>query len=546
MKRLILTFFLLSSAAAATGQILSVEGPQGAVRQYGRADFTVTLRGEWDNPHLQEEAALDMVLTAPSGRELVLPCFYVEGESGAESRWAARFMPQEKGSYTYCFRYSERGEAVSASAEATLRVRRPQRGARGILHVRDNWTLVYDDGTPFRGIGENLCWESRARDDNAFFSALHEQHDRFNYDAMLPVFAGNGGSFTRFWMCSWNFPIDRHAGFNNPRYTPSEAYYNPSAVERLDHVMALSEALGIRVMLCMGQGDVVADRDFFVSGEAKARYRNRLRYIVARWGYSPSVAMWEFFNEIDNIQFADPDHPIPAEDIVAWHDEMAAFLKGLDPFGHIVTTSISHRDLAGLNDVPGIDINQKHIYCATGTIPETILRYEAAHGKPYVIGEYAYEWDWSKDFGTMEGGMVTDFRRGPWYGLFGPTPVTPMSWWWEWFDEKGLNGTFRPVRFVSDRMLRAGKGAFEAVSAVAEGAEAHAVRCGKRTYVHVFSPEGATVNVRVAFPGRKACVRALDKDACRFVRQGRVRAVDGMITFVADASSDGGVVFEIR
>ena len=44
MKRLILTFFLLFSAAAATGQILSVEGPQGAVRQYGRADFTVTLR----------------------------------------------------------------------------------------------------------------------------------------------------------------------------------------------------------------------------------------------------------------------------------------------------------------------------------------------------------------------------------------------------------------------------------------------------------------------------------------------------------------------
>ena len=392
----------------------------------------------------------------------------------------------------------------------------------------------------------NITVDKYVKDDNRFFAALHEQHERFNYDAMLPAFAKNGGNFTRFWMCPWNFPIDRHDDFNNDRYEPSDAYYHPSAVARLDHVMALSEELGIRVMLCMGQGDVTADHAFFLSEEARARMRNRLRYIVARWGYSPSVAMWEFFNEIDNIQFYDKENPIPAEDIVAWHTEMAAYLKELDPFDHVVTTSISHRDLAGLNDVPDIDINQKHIYCATETIPSTIHRYEAAHGKPYVIGEYSYEWNWFKNFGEFEAGMVTDFRRGPWYGVFNPTPVTPMSWWWEWFDEKGVNGTFRPVRFVSDRMLCRGKGSFIPVAAEAKGAEAYAVRCGKRTYVYVFSPEGKTVEVRVDYPLRRACVRALDADACRFVRQGCVRAAEGRIAFTADASRDGGVVFEIR
>ena len=546
MKKLTVILLSLFATLSAAGQILRVDAPEGRIRQYGRADFSVTLKGSWENPFLQEEAALEMLLTAPSGKTLVVPCFYVEGESGAESRWEARIMPQEKGPYTYCFRYSEGGEAVSTSEEAVFEARRPRRGEHGILHVRDNWTLVYDDGTPFRGIGENLCWESRVKDDNRFFAALHEQHERFNYDAMLPAFAKNGGNFTRFWMCPWNFPIDRHDDFNNDRYEPSDAYYNPSAVARLDHVMALSEELGVRVMLCMGQGDVTADHAFFLSEEARARMRNRLRYIVARWGYSPSVAMWEFFNEIDNIQFYDKENPIPAEDIVAWHTEMAAYLKELDPFDHVVTTSISHRDLAGLNDVPDIDINQKHIYCATETIPSTIHRYEAAHGKPYVIGEYSYEWNWFKNFGEFEAGMVTDFRRGPWYGVFNPTPVTPMSWWWEWFDEKGVNGTFRPVRFVSDRMLCRGKGSFIPVAAEAKGAEAYAVRCGKRTYVYVFSPEGKTVEVRVDYPLRRACVRALDADACRFVRQGCVRAAEGRIAFTADASRDGGVVFEIR
>ena len=38
--------------------------------------------------------------------------------------------------------------------------------------------------------------------------------------------------------------------------------------------------------------------DFFTDERAKADYRNRLRYLVARYGYSTSVFAWEFFNEV--------------------------------------------------------------------------------------------------------------------------------------------------------------------------------------------------------------------------------------------------------
>ena len=96
MKRVIVLFFAALAALSAAAQIVSVEGPSTRVPQYGRADFTVVLTGTWNNPYLQEEACLDMVLTAPSGKTLILPCFYVEGESGSASRWAARFTPQEK------------------------------------------------------------------------------------------------------------------------------------------------------------------------------------------------------------------------------------------------------------------------------------------------------------------------------------------------------------------------------------------------------------------------------------------------------------------
>lgn len=490
---------LLLGGIFANAQIVSVTPSVDNCSIYQRADVAVVLKGEWQNPTRQEEAKLDMIILAPSGKTLVLPAFWVSGESGAESLWEARFTPQETGVYKYSFRYSQPG-IESVSETKTLVVRNGE--GHGLLHTNNNWTLKYDDGTLYRGIAENICWESRANDDSKFFKALHEQHERFNYPVMLPKFAANGGDFIRVWMCGWNFPIDKKDHFNNIRYTPSEGPMNESACKRLDETVELCEQLGIKIMLCMGAGEHRTDENFFVSDEARAEHRNRLRYIVARWGYSPAIAMWEFFNEVDNIQFGNRQHPIPHEAITSWHAHMSKYLKGLDPYGHIVTTSISHRDVIGMNDVPDMDINQKHIYNNTVIIPETIVNYEANHGKPYIIGEFGYEWDWSKNFDEFGDGMDMDFRRGLWYGLFSPTPITPMSWWWEYFDNRDMVKYFNAPAMVNKEMLAAGNGSFETVDASAGKVKAFAVRCGAKTFVYVFnSGKSAVKTITVAAAG---------------------------------------------
>ena len=538
MKRLLIMLLTVCVAASAAAQTIHVEGPSKG-KMYARADFTAVTPTVPSNPYLQEEAYLDMLITSPSGRRLTLPCFWVEGTS-----WQARFTPQEKGLYKYVFRYHEAGKPELKSAEGQFRVSGKE--GHGILHTRDNWTLQYDDGTLFRGIGENICWESRTSDDSKFFRELHERWDRYNYDTLLPEFAAAGGNFTRMWMCSWNFPIDRHDHFNNRRYTPSEAYYNPSAVERLDHVVELAEAEGIRIMLCMGAGEARTGHEFFVSSEAKVRYRNRLRYIVARWGYSPAIGMWEFFNEIDNIQFRDSRNPIPAADIVEWHTEMATYLKSIDPYGHIVTTSISHRDLKGLNDIPDMDINQKHIYCATSSIPANILAYENNHGKPYIIGEFGYEWDWSKNFDDFAEDMDLDFKRGLWYGVFSPTPVTPMSWWWEYFDNRGLVPYFNAVRKVSDRMLAEGRGSFEPVPVQAPGADVFAVKCGKRIYVYAYNPSANPVNALTLEISGKYKLSAFDFATATFGPASQVNAEGAALTIPVSLAPRSEILFEIK
>lgn len=517
MKKTISILLMLLFAAAAQAQIHSAKPSAAKPKRYERTDFEIRLTARYDNAYLQEQVALDMLITTPSGDERLLPCYWVEGASGAESRWEARFTPQQAGRYTCRFRLTEQGRETSLSKPVRLDVQ-AEAVSRGILHLRDYWTLAYDDGTPFRGIAENICWESRANDDSRFFKALHEQHDKYNYDYMLPLFARNGGNFVRVWMCGFNFPIDQQDHFNNLRYQPSEAYYNPSAIARLDHFVDLCERLDIHAMLCMGQGAVRADREFFTGEEQARRYMNRLRYIVARWGYSPAIGMWEFFNEIDNIQYRDAKNPIPDADIVAWHARMSKYLKSIDPYEHPVTTSISHRDLEGLNAVSDIDINQKHIYRNTGIIPAEILRYENRFGKPYVIGEFGYEWDWSKNFDEFGEEMDRDFRRGLWYGIFSPTPLTPMSWWWEYFENRGMMTYFKGVRQISDRMLADGKGSFEQLTAVCQPAEAMCVRCGDAVYVYVYNNsaeelKSADLTVNLGCSGAYT-VEAFDPGTC--------------------------------
>jgi len=484
LSSLIVFVFVFVFVNDADAQIIKVNPQSTSCALYERMDIDVELIGEWQNPYRQEEARLDMIVTAPDGKNCVVPAFFVEGESGETSRWTVRYAPQTTGQLTYILRYTQPGmESVSQSYKLNVK-----NGTRhGFLHASDNWTLRYDDGTPFRGIGENICWESRANDDSKYFKSLHEQHERFNYPSMLPKFAENGGNFTRIWMCGWNFPVDKKDHFNNPRYEACDGHMNLSAVKRLDETVELCEKLGIKIMLCIGAGEARTNAEFFVIEEAKAAHRNRLRYIVARWGYSEAIAMWEFFNEIDNIQFRDKKNPIPAKDIVDWHAHMARYVKSIDAYKHIVTTSISHRDLEGLNSVADMDINQKHIYNNTTVIPETVKEYAQKFGKPYIIGEFGYEWDWSKNFDDFADGMDMDFRRGLWYGLFSPTPVTPMSWWWEYFDDRNMQRFFRAPAMVNKEMMESGKGSYATCEASADNGQAFAVKCGKKTYVYLFN-----------------------------------------------------------
>ncbi len=494
-----LGLLLCLSAHVAHSQsvIGNIQAETPNIVQYEKAEFSMEVSGAFENPYRSGDIRVDMILSSSSGVAIVLPCYYESGTSPL-SVWKARFAPRESGEFTYRFELRRNNVLEFSSDESTMVV--VAGTGEGFLTTNDFWTFRFDSGKPFRGIGENIGWEGRVWDS-----------DSYNYENLLGRLSADGGNFFRTWMAPWNLPLEWNTVVDTKRYTNSENYFHEGGISRMDDLVALCEEMNLYIMLTFdwhggiqsgdrwninpynvqNGGPASTPTEFFTSAEAREKYKDRLRYIVARWGYSTSIGAWEFFNEIDNAAYngTESNLAIPLDAIASWHDEMSSYIKETDPYDHVVTTSVSHRELSGLFEVENIDLVQKHIYRNTTSIPAAIKEATSKYNKPFAVGEFGYDWNWDNIGPEIGDELDYDFKRGLWYGLFSPTPILPMSWWWEFFHDRGTTGYFARVREVSDRMLAAGDGSLESVTVavVGSGLEAFGVRAGESYYIYLLN-----------------------------------------------------------
>lgn len=471
--------------------------------QYEKTEFDIAITGAFTNPYNASDIAVDMVLTSPSSKTVKLPCYYVSGNATG-SMWKARFAARESGIYSFRVDVTSSGTTDASSGSDAFTVIAST--GKGFLHKNNKWSFKFDNGEPFRGVGENFGWEPRQNEQNGYKGA-------YTYRYLLPKLANNGVTFFRTWMCPWNLPLEWKKVVNTTRYFDSSDYFNPGAIAKMDSLMMQCDTLGLHMMLTLDYhgalcfnwdlsnyntangGPIAQPAAFFTDASARAMYKNRLRYIVARWGYSPAIGAFELFNEVDNAMYSESNGGlprIPDADVTTWHDEMSTYLKSIDPYEHLVTTSISYRDVYGMNALPNIDFNQKHIYedPYVGQIDQSIVNGAAANGKPYVIGEYSYRYQDDNYNSAYAASYDLDFKQGLWLGLFSPTPIVPMSWWWEMFDSKSnITKYFRAVRAINDSIMRdAGPSldlAAVTATASADGQKVLAVRAGANYYAYI-------------------------------------------------------------
>ncbi len=300
--------------------------------------------------------------------------------------------------------------------------------------------FAYDDGQPYFAIGENMCWGGK--------------RGSFDYDDWLPPLARAGGNWIRIWMCSWNCALEwsreARGDWRKGQYH-GVGFYSLDNAWKLDTILNVAETNGVAVMLCLGTygefntggffnegqwkgnpynvtngGPCLKPADFWTNAAAGQLYRQRLRYVSARYGARTCIHSWEFWNE------ANPP--------VAWVAEMARCLKGtgeftgqpLDPYGHLVTTTYGTSEIWRL---PEVDFTQSHHY-GVGDIPNhaTVIHRDAlghtSFGKPHLMGEFGIDWRTGDEKYDPEGHAL-NLHNGLWASALSGNAGGAMIWSWD-------------------------------------------------------------------------------------------------------------------
>ncbi len=446
----------------------SVTLDRSTLRTYETVEAAVNISATYSNPFDPDEIRVEAEIAAPGGRRLRVPGFFgapmqVERVGASErlrvagtAGFRVRYTPAVAGEHTIVVVATDRTGTVR-SKPVKLTVTRGTSPGFVRRSAKAPAYFAFDNGAPFIAIGENVCWAS-------------DPTPIETYSKWFKGLGAAGGNWARLWLAynekglEWSAAPTPRPGTGTygglGRYALDNAW-------RLDEIIRIAERNGIYLMLCLGTygeftqggffnegmwvsnpynkangGPCAEPADFWTNAEARRAYKKRLRYLIARYGHSPHVFAWEFWNEVP-----------PTNEQAAWVAEMAAYLKENDPYGHLVSTTYGNDTVW---KCPNVDFTMTHMYGQAGNTPvftEQIVAHTRDHRrfeKPYILAEFGIDWQ-APDTRWDPKASGINMHNGLWSGLLAGGAGTAMVWWWDSYVHPGdLYRLFRPVRKFAD------------------------------------------------------------------------------------------------
>jgi hypothetical protein len=440
---------------------------------YGQLQLGFELPSTYANPF--DPAEIDVMATfrSPTGRTFDVPGFFMrpyhemcvsncDAESLApagQPGWRVRFTPNQTGLWRYLI------EARDAQGKRPV-----QRGSfevrpsddPGYVRVGNSGHyFAFDNGSAYFPVGENMLWASQ------------DEGGVYAYERWFDQLHAAGANFARLNLdIPWFVGLD----WSDPAGDYSEGQ---AAAFRLDTILQMAEQRGIYLEIGLiwhqsfanfvappvsvppgvatsgedtdwtsnpynaaNGGPLDISSEVFTNPDAQKLLRQRLRYAVARWGYSPHVFAWEIVDELDGILGYTPHEALP------WLQDLAAYLREIDPYHHLITAGI-HRLEPGAWDTldfaeasyypnrPTTDVDQ-----VAGAL-NTLVQAFAYTQKPVLLSEFSIN-RWYPPVDEDPTGV--HIYNTIWATALSGAAGSAMPYWWDtYIDRQDLYNRLDPL-----------------------------------------------------------------------------------------------------
>jgi hypothetical protein len=453
--------------------LLKIDIPKKEIGKYDLFELSIFLQGSYLNPFDPQEIDVEGIFVDQKGNQYKIPGFFYQEYKRelktdheelipvGDPYFKIRFSPLAVGSYTFYVRVKDRTGKEVSSDKYTIYVKDSEKPGYIRVSEKDWRYFKFDNGRQFLPISANICWAGAK--------------GTYDYDEWLPKYAENGGNYFRVWLGpSWaTFALERK----------SVKEYDLKNAWKLDYVLNLAEKLNMYIMFCFDSynelryqregaypyweytphnekngGPLKEPRDFWTNSEMLKYYKNKLRYIVARYGYSTNVFAWEFWNEVDIIS---PTAFVIGE-VKKWHEDMAKYLNSIDPWKHLITTSFAYSPgKPEIDSISELNFVQTHIYQSNRYIDAllSLIAYKEKYKKPHLVGEFGLDAGGNDPWIDPYGYAI---HNAIWTTVLSGASGTAMSWWWDnhihpnnlYFHYRALVDFVKDINFLDGKFER--------------------------------------------------------------------------------------------
>ncbi|MGI6495941.1 MAG: DUF5060 domain-containing protein [Kiritimatiellia bacterium] len=472
---------------AAPPEFLAVDVPKETVACQGLFEVEVSISDRHNDPFDYDKAWLRCEMTTPSGTTHSLDGFYYEpyyrtfddmgGELVPNGRphWRVRFCPREPGEHRYRLFFRDRGGEAEWGPATFLATPAPDGAPRFVrVSTNDFRQFEFDDGTYYYPIGHNIRSPFDTRMDEQFPWRFRHPEGSEAYRRYLRDMRAAGENLVEIWMCAWSLGIEWSNVING--YHGAGDYHLGNAWE-LDEVLGWAYESAIYVNLVLNNhgrasewcdpewGDHPYNKtkggfldramEFFDNPRAIALQKQSMRYVVARWGWCPSIFAWELWsegnlcgNEGNQRTNFDPRY-------LAWHQTMGDHLHAIDPNRHLVATHTSG-DFNAQN--PAIAVLPQIDFCAVDAyhnspdplhivhLVRATAQFNNKFQKPVLITEFG-----GSPMAAGENHLRRELHAALWASTCAPLAGSPLFWWWQLVEEADFYPMYAAIaRFMAD------------------------------------------------------------------------------------------------